>query len=191
MTLIERSCFPDDVRSVRVIKRRGKLYRHVEDFLRAYEFQVEGTSRIFAKLTDQNLGQRVTEGHRTLGQMAWHIVTSVAEMMSRTGLEMSSVSLKAPPPTSAAAIAEGYRKVTRELVSGLQDSWNDQTLLQTDEMYGQTWSRGLTLSVLMNHEIHHRGQMTVLLRQASEQVPGIFGPAKEEWDQYGMEPPPY
>ena len=31
------------------------------------------------------------------------------------------------------------------------------------------------------------GQMTVLLRQAGSSVPGVMGPAKEEWTQMGME----
>jgi uncharacterized damage-inducible protein DinB len=40
------------------------------------------------------------------------------------------------------------------------------------------------------HQCHHRGQMTVLMRQAGQKVPGIYGPAKEEWSSMGMEPMP-
>jgi len=29
----------------------------------------------------------------------------------------------------------------------------------------------------------------VLMRQAGLRVPGVYGPAKEEWESYGMEPP--
>jgi uncharacterized damage-inducible protein DinB len=28
--------------------------------------------------------------------------------------------------------------------------------------------------------------MTVLMRQAGLRVPGIYGPAKEEWEEHGM-----
>ena len=69
--------------------------------------------------------------------------------------------------------------------------WNDEALEVIDEMYGEKWARGQTLRILLDHETHHRGQMTVLLRQAGETVPGIFGPAKEEWGRYGMETPPW
>lgn len=31
--------------------------------------------------------------------------------------------------------------------------------------------------------------MTVLMRQAGLTVPGIYGPAKEEWATFGMEAP--
>ena len=40
---------------------------------------------------------------------------------------------------------------------------------------------------LINHQNHHRGQMTVLMRQAGLTVPGVYGPAKEEWATAGME----
>jgi len=31
--------------------------------------------------------------------------------------------------------------------------------------------------------------MTVLMRQGGLKVPGVFGPTKEEWSQYGMQEP--
>ena len=89
------------------------------------------------------------------------------------------------------AIVSGHRAATAELVRAIKAEWNDESLQQTDDMYGQQWPRGLTLAALVHHEIHHRGQMTVLLRQAGRKVPGTFGPSREEWTQYGMQPPAY
>ncbi|HZG18224.1 MAG TPA: DinB family protein, partial [Candidatus Bathyarchaeia archaeon] len=51
------------------------------------------------------------------------------------------------------------------------------------------WKNGFTLRALLMHEVHHRGQMTVLMRQAGLTIPGIYGPAKEEWAAMGMEAP--
>jgi uncharacterized damage-inducible protein DinB len=42
---------------------------------------------------------------------------------------------------------------------------------------------------LILHQVHHRGEMIVLMRMAGLAVPGIFGPTREEWAQYGMQPP--
>jgi uncharacterized damage-inducible protein DinB len=44
----------------------------------------------------------------------------------------------------------------------------------------------MALRVLIQHEVHHRGQMTVLMRQAGLEVPGVYGPAREEWAACGM-----
>jgi uncharacterized damage-inducible protein DinB len=56
-------------------------------------------------------------------------------------------------------------------------------------MYGEKWKRGVTLTVLVTHQAHHRGQMTVLMRQAGLRVTGVYGPAREEWAGMGMSAP--
>lgn len=167
------------------------MYRKMEDFQCSYKGLVEGTSKIFSALTDENMLQTVTEGHRALGDMAWHIVTTVAEMMNQTGLGLSSIDHEAMPPATAGEIQTAYQAVTDELSAKLAAQWTDETLEKTDELYGETWHRGTTLAILIHHEIHHRGQMTILLRQAGATVPGIYGPAKEEWEKYGMDLPAY
>jgi uncharacterized damage-inducible protein DinB len=166
------------------------MFRTIQDAREALKETAAGTKSILAVLTDQNLGQAVAPGHRTLGQVAWHIVVSIPEMMNRTGLGLTSVSERAPVPSSADEIRTAYERVSSELLEAL-GSWSDETLLQEDDMYGQRWPRGKTLAALIGHEVHHRGQMTVLLRQAGVKVPGVFGPSKEEWSRFGMEAPPY
>jgi uncharacterized damage-inducible protein DinB len=167
------------------------MYRQLDDFFRNYEFLVEGTGKVLDRIHDENLGQAVAPGHRTLGQIAWHIVVSVPEMMNRTGLSMAAGDWEAPPPAAARKIAAAYRETAGALVAAIRKKWTDATLQETDDMYGVPWPRGFTLQALVQHEIHHRGQMTVLMRQAGLPVPGLFGPAKEEWAQFGMEAPSY
>ena len=140
-------------------------------------------------LTDASLSQAVTRDDRTLGRIAWHIVLSPPEMIGRTGLAMKSLSENAPLPSTAAAIAAAYDDVAAELASLVQANWTDETLEVEDDMYGMKWPRGLTLPLLLRHEVHHRGQMTILMRQAGIAVPGIYGPAREEWANLGMPVP--
>lgn len=167
------------------------MFRTLDDFLKAYEMHKESSQKLLSLLADENINQPVASGHRTLGQVAWHMVATIPEMMNHTGLGISSLDPHAPPPASAAEIAEAYKKVTTELTETIKANWTDETLLLVDDMYGEQWTRGTTLGALLSHEVHHRGQMTVLLRQAGQKVPGCFGPSKEEWTKYGMEAPPY
>jgi uncharacterized damage-inducible protein DinB len=167
------------------------MFRTVKDFLSVYANLTGGTQKVLAALTDKNLDQSVSAGHRTLGQLGWHVVATIPEMMNRTGLGLGSVDSESMPPASAKEIADAYTRVTQELARAIETQWNDKTLVETDDMYGKPWPRGATLLALVTHEVHHVGQMTVLLRQAGAKVPGRFGPSKEEWAQFGMEAPRY
>jgi len=78
------------------------------------------------------------------------------------------------------------KKLQKNLLSKIKESWNDETLFVEDDMYGENWKRGTTLAVIINHQIHHRAQLTVVMRLLGLKVPGIYGPAKEEWKDLGM-----
>jgi uncharacterized damage-inducible protein DinB len=69
-------------------------------------------------------------------------------------------------------------------------AWHITCTLTGDRipMYGEQWTRGFVLQALVAHQTHHRGQMTVLMRQAGLPVPGMYGPSKEEWAAMGMPP---
>lgn len=165
------------------------MFSSLADFLQTWEQESKATQRILDTLSDDSLNQRVTPEDRTLGRVAWHIVITIPEMMSKTGLVIQSVHEDAPVPLSAQEIADHYRKASNSMVTAIKDQWTDRTLLQEREMYGERWTIAATLNVLVVHQIHHRGQMTVLMRQAGLKVPGIYGPAREDWSQYGMEAP--
>jgi uncharacterized damage-inducible protein DinB len=167
------------------------LFRKIDDFLEEYNRLTEGTLKVLDRVTDEMLDQSVGEGHRTIRHLGWHVVTTIPEMMKLTGLPLSAIDPGSPPPQTVAEVIGGYKTATTELVDAIKANWNDESLLEMDDMYGEEWPRGGSLTALINHEIHHRGQMTVLLRQAGGTVPGLFGPAKEEWSQYGMPAPPY
>ncbi|MEQ1691327.1 MAG: DinB family protein [Gemmatimonas sp.] len=166
------------------------MYSSPAEFARDWHFEAEGTQKVLDLLTDASLAQEIYPGGRTAGRLAWHIAQTIPEMMARTGLHISGVDEHGPAPSSAAAIATGYRAAAASLLEQIAANWTNATLAVSDDMYGEQWTRATTLSVLIHHQAHHRGQLTVLMRQAGLKVPGIYGPAKEEWASMGMAPPP-
>ncbi|ODA38991.1 DinB family protein [Desulfosporosinus sp. BG] len=165
------------------------MFLSLAAFLQDWEKEEESTQRMLDALTDDSLNQAVTAQDRTLGRIAWHLVTTIPEMMARTGLILESIDEDAPVPDTAQEISNSYREVSNIIATAVRAQWNDQTLLEKRDMYGESWVIGDTLKDLIDHQIHHRGQLTVLMRQAGLKVPGIYGPAKEDWAQFGMEPP--
>jgi len=161
----------------------------INEFEYVWSQEVEATQKIFKHLTDKSLSQAVTPEGRTLGRLAWHITTTIPEMMSKTGLALAGPNPDDPVPTSAKAIFRSYNDAAISLLEEIKSKWTNATLQVEDNMYGQMWKRGQTLMSLVFHQIHHRGQMTVLMRQAGLALPGIYGPAREEWAAWGMPPP--
>jgi len=164
------------------------MYYKIEDFLKDWDYESKATLKIFNSLTDQSLSQKVYPEGRTLGFLALHISRTIGEMMNRTGLQVKTFDDDLDAPNDAKSISENYEVSSKSLVNEIKNKWNDESLLIEDDMYGEKWKRGITLGALLGHQSHHRGQMTVLMRQAGLNVPGIYGPSKEEWAQMGMEP---
>ena len=165
------------------------MYTSLEAFLTTYSHEREGTLKLMKELTDRSLSQAVANDHRTLGRIAWHLITTYPEMCGYAGIPFASVDKEAPLPKSASQIAQTYEKTTGEMVEFLKKNWTDATLKEVKNFYGMDWPLGLALDILVRHEAHHRGQMTVLMRQAGLKVPGVYGPSRDEWAGMGMQPP--
>jgi uncharacterized damage-inducible protein DinB len=165
------------------------MFRKIADFELAWTGHVDATMKMFSAVTDDSLLQAVADNHRTIGRIAWHIVTTIPEMMIHAGLEVESVSKDAPLPRKISEIQEAYKNVTAELLGKIKSEWDDEKLSTVVDFYGEKWELGRALYILVIHEVHHRGQLTVLMRQAGLEVPGVYGPSKEEWAGYGMVAP--
>jgi uncharacterized damage-inducible protein DinB len=165
------------------------MFRSVSDFEFVWSAEIERTQKILKHLNNRSLAQGVNAEGRTLGRLAWHITTTIPEMMERTGLKIPGVDQHAPVPPTAKEIFAAYNEAAIGLLDQVRKHWTDAALEVEDDMYGERWKRSATLQALVFHQIHHRGQMTVLMRQAGLDVPGLFGPARQEWAQMGMQPP--
>lgn len=165
------------------------MYHAISEFIAEWTLESESTSKVLSALTDASLAQKVYPDGRSLGQLAWHIVQTLGEMGTHAGLKFSASVEKAPLPDTAGKIVSTYRSVAVALGNAVKAEWTDVGLSGEIEMYGEKWTRSKALSSLIRHEIHHRAQMTVLMRQAGLKVPGVYGPAREEWAQYNMKAP--
>lgn len=164
------------------------MYRLMEDFNKDWKYETEITVKTFANLTDESLNQKVTPEGRDLGFIAWHIAVSLGEMLSKAGLTPDAPAENSERPNSADEITQAFKIAADSVMNEISSKWNDAELLVTVNMYGEEWQKGYILWAMLKHQAHHRAQMTVLMRQAGLKVPGAYGPAKEEWESYGMPP---
>ncbi|HMS32578.1 MAG TPA: DinB family protein [Ignavibacteria bacterium] len=164
------------------------MYTSISLFLKDWKYESEATVKLMKNLTDESLNQKVTPDGRSLGFISWHVALTIPEMLGKTGLKLDGPSESSPIPGSAKEILDAFDKASKSLSEQIEKNWTDETLETEDEMYGEKWKKGMTLSALILHQAHHRGQMTVLMRQAGLKVTGVYGPSKEEWADMGMDP---
>jgi uncharacterized damage-inducible protein DinB len=165
------------------------MYNSISDFIEDWNQEAASTQKVLDVLTDGSLQQAVSPDDRTLGRIAWHVVTSTPEMLNEFGVTVENVENSSSVPSSAKEIADTFRKVSADTVDAIKQQWTDASLKEMKNVYGMDMQKAVTLSMLIKHIIHHRGQMTVLMRQAGVSVPGIYGPSRDEWSQMGMEAP--
>lgn len=157
------------------------MYTTINGFLNDWKQEAALTLQVLDKLTDASLSQAVSnEQPRTIGEIAWHIVQSVPFFVNQIGLQQE---VPAPEEGSASAIAQAYRRASEAVVAELSANWADQDdkLPQPIKLFGfiDTTVAGV-LNTLVRHQIHHRAQLTILMRQAGLAAPGVYGPNEEE-----------
>ena len=165
------------------------MFRSIEDFREVWEEEATATLKTFRALTDASLTQAVRPGGRTLGRLAWHTTMSLREMMDEAKHPIPGPRGEDPQP-ALAEIVRLYDAGSKAVLHEVENHWTDAMLLEKVPMYGEEWTRGKVLGVLVLHQTHHRGQMGILMRQAGLTVPGVYGPAYEDWATYNMPPQP-
>jgi uncharacterized damage-inducible protein DinB len=165
------------------------MFTTIESFIQEYQMESATTQQLLDTLTDTSLNQIQAEGYRPLGYIAWHLVHAERGMLYGTGLKFESPQAVSAPPTEAAVIAEAYRTTTQNILDAIRTQWTDENLQDMVSMFGMPWTISTTLYSFLKHEIHHRGQLTILMRQAGLPVIGAYGPAKEQWAAIGRPVP--
>lgn len=119
------------------------MFRNIEDFRTAWNYEAEMTGKVLLNLTDESLNTKVYDDGRTLGYLGWHLTLTLGEMLGKVGLTIDAPVPDTECPMSAAEIARLYGIGAKSVGDEVSKNWTPETLLIEDEMYGETWSRGI------------------------------------------------
>lgn len=154
------------------------MYRKVEDFLAEWKNASAGTLKAIQAVPTEKMDVAIVDGHNSLGWLAWHLVGVNAAFGQFAGLQIPGPGADMPQPATMEEIADYYVQVQEAYVTEAA-TLTDEQLLEEVSVFGGMMPRGQLLRLLIDHQTHHRGQMTVLIRQAGLPVPAIMGPTKE------------
>jgi uncharacterized damage-inducible protein DinB len=156
-------------------------------FLQELEQEAQTTRRVLARVPDGKLAWKPHQKSMTLGQLALHVATTpggVAEIASKPSLD-APPAFNQPAAASAAellpALDESVAKA-KALVGGMDDeammaTW---TLMNGGKVVMALPRVAFLRAIMLNHWYHHRGQLSVYLRQLDVPLPSIYGPSADE-----------
>ena len=157
-----------------------------EEILKEYDSEMATTRRLLELLPTSRLDWKPHGKSRTLGELGTHVTE-----LPRWGLRLREAqfqvgSEKAPPlKTLGEFLARFDDNVTsgRQAIAALTDDQmrQDFRVLRPDgAVFFQSPRKSLIRRVLLSHLIHHRGQLTVYLRENDVPLPSVYGPTADE-----------
>jgi uncharacterized damage-inducible protein DinB len=160
-----------------------------ESLLPEFDREMGLTRRLLERVPDGQFAWKPHEKSMTLGRLAEHLAelpgwAKVSILDGGIDMSMSRPPDYVPPATRAAVLAMFDKNVTesRTALTGRTDAelmapWTLKA--QGKEIF--TMPKAIVLrGFVMNHLIHHRGQMTVYLRLQDVPLPSIYGPSADE-----------
>jgi uncharacterized damage-inducible protein DinB len=155
-------------------------------FLTEFEMEAKTTRRVLERVPADKLSWRPHPKSMSLGELAMHVAGSPAVISGWcTEDETNFTGDKAPEPTSTADILAAHDKGVESVKSSLTKVGDEgMKSMWTAKAGGATLmtmpKAALVRSIVLNHWIHHRGQLSVYLRLLDVAVPAIYGPSADE-----------
>lgn len=165
---------------------REAVMKLVDAILLELDQEANTTKRVLERIPDDKLSWKPHPKAFSLGQLALHIASvpgSVAAAAVPDSMEAPNFSQ--PEAKSRQEVLDTFSSSLRSAKEALQN--------MDDARLNSTWSltkNGKVImavprivflrSILMNHNYHHRGQLSVYLRILDVPVPSIYGPSADE-----------
>jgi len=159
----------------------------IDGLLQELEREAQTTRRVLERVPDNQLAWRPHPKARTLGELALHVARvpgGVAQLVA------------APSPAQVPSFTDSDPKSASDLLPALDESlatakkvlggMDDAAVMATWRlMHGERElfaapRLALLRSIMLNHWYHHRGQLTVYLRELGVPIPSIYGPSADE-----------
>jgi uncharacterized damage-inducible protein DinB len=157
------------------------------DLLQELEQEAQTTRRVLERVPDNQLNWRPHEKARTLGELAMHVAIvpgavasliaspSPAQVPKFTDPILKGASELLPTLDQSIATA-------KKIVGGMDETAFNATwrMMQDDRELFALPRAALLRSIMLNHWYHHRGQLSVYLKELDVPIPSIYGPSADE-----------
>ena len=159
----------------------------VDALLPEFDHDMTTTRKVLERVPADRFDWKPHVKSFSLGALATHVATLPtwgAEALAQSEFDIAGSQPPATPPSKAELMATFDKSVatTRSALAGKTDTelmatW---TLNRGDKAIFSMPKANVLRSFVLNHLIHHRGQLSVYLRLLDVSVPSIYGPSADE-----------
>lgn len=149
--------------------------------------ETASTRRILERITDEHLDWKPHEKSMSLRALASHVVELhnwVSLTLGRSKFDFHSDYQRSSITSITELIDllnQGLSRNLDTIASIPDEDWDSKWVLCAgDTIIQEITKQSAYRSTIMNHLIHHRGQLSVYLRLLDIPVPGLYGPSADE-----------
>ncbi|HYS55285.1 MAG TPA: DinB family protein [Thermoanaerobaculia bacterium] len=162
--------------------------RLAETLIDELEREAKSTARMLDRVPTDRFDWKPHEKSMSIGQLAWHVATVPLNGVNGLKTKIKEVGGIGPRPSPNAGqdLIAALNDSVAQLKAALQAT-SDETLLKDRFSFVRNGQPvvtfpmiGLIRTVVLNHSVHHRGQLSVYLRLLNIPVPAMYGTSADE-----------
>ena len=158
----------------------------IDAILQELEQEARTTRRVLERVPNDQLDWRPHKKSMSLGQLALHVAmvpATVAEVAMQSPYAVrqfdhpSAKSASELLPTLEDSVAKAKKQLGGLDDAEMMSTWR---MMNGDRELLAIPRAAVLRSIMLNHWYHHRGQLSVYLRQLDVPIPSIYGPSADE-----------
>ena len=158
--------------------------RELETFLTTWSAEAKQTALLMRSLPPGQYDYRPDKDWRSIGEMAWHLAEGDGYMSTAAVQGKFDFASKPPGlerPKTIEELAPAYERVHAEAIARVRTLKPEDMDRTMPDFTGEPIRIADVLwRYLLHHNIHHRGQLSLMCRLAGGVPPGMYGPNREE-----------
>lgn len=159
-----------------------------QSLLPEFDHEMATTRRVLERVPEDKLNYKPDPKSMSLGRLAGHVAEMPAwgsVTVDRDELDFAKGEFQPMEMKSRAELLATFDQIvaaSRASIAAASDEhlMNPWSLKQGDTTLMTMPRIAVLRTFVMNHTIHHRGQLSVYLRLLGEKVPSIYGPSADE-----------
>jgi uncharacterized damage-inducible protein DinB len=160
----------------------------IDPILAELTHEAATTRRLLDRVPERHLGWKPHEKSMTLGRLAGHIAELPGWVASIVDKDEYDIGAGGYTPPTIDRVADIMAMFDRNITTATEalKRQSDARLLanwrfkKSGKLIVELPRLAMIRSFLMNHVVHHRGQLSVYLRLQNVPLPSIYGPTADE-----------